>query len=121
MAHARTTDRATSQRAAASIPDDSDCIERVKRCVIGAREFVQSAIVGMMNTLPIGLRTNGARWSEQRVRGCIADLEKIGFVKVVDNTGKYAVYRYDPKWDLKPGEPEPEPVEKRTQASMFDT
>ena len=33
-AHTRSSDPTTSHRAAASIPDDSDCIERVKRCVI---------------------------------------------------------------------------------------
>ena len=112
-AQARAADKPTSHRAAASIPDDSDCIERVKRCVIGAREFTQQAIVSMMTTLPIGLRPNGERWSGQRVRGCIAELERIGFVKVIDNSGKYAVYQW--VRTPTPVEPQPAPATKQTQ------
>jgi len=93
-ANARLTDKPTSQRAAESIPDDSDCIERVKRCVIGAREFTQPSIEAMMRTLPIGLRANGKRWSDQRVRCCIADLEKLGIVRVIDDSGSHARYEW---------------------------
>lgn len=116
-AHARATDPAPSKRAAASIPDDSDCIERVKRCVIGAREFNQPQIESMMATLPIGLRTNGERWSGQRVRGCMAELERAGFITLIDDTLKHSLYRYNPKWN------QPEPVEaepvKQVQRAMF--
>jgi len=114
-ANARLTDKPTSQRAAESIPDDSDCIERVRRCVIGLREFRQPDIELQMRTLPIGLRANGKRWSDQRVRCCIADLEKLGVVRVIDDSGSHARYEW-----VRPKPVVVEPPVKTHQTSMFD-
>ena len=114
-ANARLTDKPTSQRAAESIPDDSDCIERVRKCVIGAREFNQPSIVAMMATLPIGLRANGKRWADQSVRRCIKELEVAGIVRVIDDSGSHARYEW-----VRPKPVVIEPPVKTHQTSMFE-
>lgn len=111
MAFARTDDRATSQRAAASIPTEArdknaptpELKAAVTACIetTPSREFNQPQIVALMNTTANGIRPdNGERWSEQRVRGCLKWMEVHGLTVEIDDTQKYSRFRYVAKVEV---------------------